>query len=367
MWRPSTQVWPDPVGRRSGLIALVVLLYAVIVTSHQLTPVILFMEVTALVLLRQTSARGLPILMAVLLGTWVSFQGIPFLAVNIGSIAGHVGQVNNTVDANVVQRLQGSPGHVLVVNSRLAMTAALWGLAFIGAIRRFLQGYRDWVVITLALVPFSLLVLESYGGEMLSRAYFFALPFMAFFVASLFFNSRHSEVGFLSRAAIVLVSLLLLGGFFVARYGNERSDNFTQQDLDAVRELYAVAEPGSLLVTGVPNLPWQFQDFEKYDYSALINTSVADQLIANPADVSGAVNATYQMMADPKHLNSYLIITRSEVAYIELFQPVPPDSFDRFETALRQSPQFVVLYQQGDALILKPFVKPSRTTSGTGP
>ncbi|HEY5985870.1 MAG TPA: hypothetical protein VIV12_05715, partial [Streptosporangiaceae bacterium] len=68
------------------ILAVVVLLYTATVASHQLTPFALLIGVAALVALGQCTARGLPLLMAVILALWVTF-------VAHGYISGHFAQL----------------------------------------------------------------------------------------------------------------------------------------------------------------------------------------------------------------------------------------------------------------------------------
>ncbi len=57
----------DPTVRRAGLVVLVVVIYAAIVSGHQLTPFPALLTVAALVLFGALETRALPILMAVIL------------------------------------------------------------------------------------------------------------------------------------------------------------------------------------------------------------------------------------------------------------------------------------------------------------
>src|SRR5205823_908059 len=153
---------------------------------------------------------------------------------------GHAGQVTYAVDTNVVARLQGSREHVVVVFERLLMTAAIWGFALLGVLGRTRRGHADLTYALLAIAPFPLLLMQSYGGEILLRIYLFPLPPMLFFVASVFGNTTPGAMSARSATSLLLVSLALFAGFLVARYGNERMDHFTSQELDAVNEFYRI-------------------------------------------------------------------------------------------------------------------------------
>ena len=185
---PSGTAW-----QRVGLLAVAIILFASIVPSHQLTPFATVASVVALVVFRRTTARGLYLLMLVLLVTWISFAAVSYLSGHIARLTSDVGNVSGNTTANVSERLTGSPDHLFVIRIRLVMTAGLWGLALLGLTRRLGRGHRDLTFAVLALAPFPLLGLQGYGGEMLLRVYLFSLPFVAFFVASLFYPSLTSR------------------------------------------------------------------------------------------------------------------------------------------------------------------------------
>lgn len=337
--------------QRLGLMAIAVVLFGVAITSHQLTPVVIVASVSALVVFRRCTARGLPILMAILSGTWIIFMAVPFLWGNLTALAQHLGQLTGNVNANVGARLNGSSGHLFVVQARMVLSAAVWGLAILGGIRRLRGGYGDLTFALLALAPFPLLAMQNYGGEMLNRVYFFVLPFVAFFAAALFYPTPKSGTSWRTAVSITMVSLLLLGGFFLTRYGNERAETFTAPEVDAVQYLYHTAEPGSLFLAGVANLPWQFQDFETFRYESIMNMPEWDQLTTSPPDIAGVVRGTAWAMRPEEHPDAYLILTRSERAYIDVFQETPPGVYDQFEQAVRLSPLFRKVYSNRDAEI----------------
>ncbi len=337
--------------KRLALLAVAVILFGVTITSHQLTPVVLVASIATLAVFRRCTAGGLPILMAILAGTWIIFMAVPFLWGNLAALIQHVGQLTGNVNDNVGARLTGSPGHLLVVQARLVLSGAVWGLAMLGGIRRFRAGYSDLTFALLALAPFPLLALQTYGGEMLNRVYFFVLPFMVFFAAALFFSTPKSGASWWTAASLTLISLALLGGFFLTRYGNERAETFTTPEVDAVQYLYRTAEPGSLFLAGVANLPWQFQDFETFRYRSLVNMPEWSQLKTTPPDIAGLVRGAAWAMRPEEHPDAYLILTRSERAYIDLFQEAPTGVYDQFEEAVRSSPLFTKVYSNRDAEI----------------
>jgi hypothetical protein len=337
---PDTPNAASRPGQRAGLLLVVVLLFALVVSSHQLTPFATLAAVAALVILRRCSLRGLPLLMGVMIATWMSYMTVDFLAGHMGWLIGGVGQVRDSVGRNVTDRLAGSPEHQFVIVMRLVMSLGLWGLAFLGGVRRTSNGRRDTTCALLALVPFAFLGLQSYGGEVLLRVYIFNLPFMAFFAAALFFTTATSGTTWRTLLALNVVSVALVGGFLFTRHGNERMDYMTYKEVAGVRYLYQIAEPGAKFVTASPNIPWKFQDVEKYTYSP-----ERDEFALSD------VGAIVELMDDPRYPATYLILTRSQKAHGELFYGLPQGWGERLDQKLRESGKFRLLFDNGDAEI----------------
>jgi len=334
-----------------ALMATLLVIFAAVVSSHPLTPFFLIATVGALVLLRRVTPRALPIVMTAMTVAWILVVAQPFLAGHSSMVTGSVGQVNSIVSANLTSRVQGSPDHLLVVAMRIAITLALWGMALLGAIRGTGHG-RDLAIGVLAVAPLAVVPLQVYGGEIALRAYLFSLPAIAFFAASWLFGLKRPAAGWRSTALVAGASMLLLGGFLVTRYGNERIDYITNDELAGVRHLYEIAPPGSILVsTGYT--PWKLQQIEAYDYRYLPPSSLGQT----------DVKAVLRLMTDARHDHAYFLFTRSEAAQVDLFYGLPGPgastgaargSLDRLVDAMVASGRFTVLYRNADSMILTP-------------
>jgi hypothetical protein len=344
--------------RRMWLMFAVVLVFGAMVPSHQLTPFATVAAVLALAASRQSTARGLPTMMIVLLVAWISFMTTAFLAGHIGTVAGGVGQVDENVTANVGNRLHGTQAHVIVVYVRLLLTAAVWALAGLGAYRWYRRGFRDVGFFLLALAPFPLVVLQPYGGEMLLRVYLFALPIMVLFAAAALFVHANREPW--QQAAIVtLLSAGLAAAFFVARYGNERRDFFTSNEVTAVEQLYQVAPAGSLLFVASDDLPWKYTRYDQYKYRVLSRLPEWTYLGGERPNVRAAVPAIARVMRGHGHTRGYLILTRSQSANLELYGLARASTMRRLEQALARSPAFRTVYVNRDASVFA--LRPSQT------
>ncbi|HLJ66470.1 MAG TPA: hypothetical protein VKX16_03820 [Chloroflexota bacterium] len=336
--------------QRLSLIVIAVVLMAITVPSHQLTPFATFTALTGLALFNRSSLRFMPVLLMVLTGTWISYMTENFLSGHLGMVAGHVGQVSATVNQNVTDRIHGSSDHVLVVLTGVVLSLAIWGLAGLGVVRSLRERYWDLTLVLLAVAPFTLILLQAYEGELVLRIYLFALPAVIFFAAALFFTTPRTGRSWMTTVAIVAVCELLAIGFFLSRYGNERMDHFTPAEIAAVKQLYRIAPPHSLLLAGSDNIPWRFAN-----YATETTESLDDPSVVPSAAVMGSTGhltaVVADLMANPRYRRSFFIITRSEKAYVNLFRVFPEYTLDDLESSLDRSRTFRVVYRNADAII----------------
>ena len=88
------QVTPRTTGdvrTRALLLGVVVVLFAAVVPTHQLTPFMILAGVGALVLANRCSVRSLPIIMVVLVGAWIAFMTTAYLRGNFDELIRQVG------------------------------------------------------------------------------------------------------------------------------------------------------------------------------------------------------------------------------------------------------------------------------------
>jgi hypothetical protein len=336
---------------RTHLILLAILLIAATVPTHQLTPVQIVISLGFVVLLKRGQLAGLLVLSAVLVTAWVVYVAYPFLDSHLAPAVEDVGQVGSNVDANVGERIRGSSDHLLVLRTRLALSGGMWALAVLGFLRLWRQrGATPYGFVgVLAVSPLTLLGLQSYGGEVLLRVYFFSLPFAAFLAAALIYPTSRRGRSWGASGVAAILSVALLAGFALARYGNERADTFTREEVAAVNHLYKVAPRGSVLIAGDVNTPWRAQEYEQHSYVLVGDIAGWDEA-TNRGDAFTTRRVVDYMAEAPTR--SYLIITRSQKASIDVLGLAPPGSLERLERAVSRSQKFRVIYSNRDARIV---------------
>jgi hypothetical protein len=352
-WRTCRGLWlshpeapnlPASGAMRVGLLGLVVLLYAFIVASHQLTPFAILAGVAGLAVLRRLQLRGLPVLMAVMIAVWLVYMAVVFMSGHLGGMLDEIGNLGSSFGANVDSHLAGSPDHLLVVRIRMWMTVAIFLVGAAGVVRRMLSGRLDVLMLALAFAPFPLVGMQSYGGEMLLRVYLFALAPMAFLAATAFLPRPESRLTVFNLAAIGVASAGLLAGFLYARFGNERMDYFTTAELQGMDQLYQLAPQGSTLLAFSPP-PWRYAHYTDYTYDGFPNEAG----ILATSDVHAVVDGM-QKIRQQGH-EAYLVISRSQKAELDLLTDLRAGSLDRMQVAITRSGAFDVRYQNADAAI----------------
>jgi hypothetical protein len=347
----------------AAVLMLVVLFYTVTVASHQLTPFAILFGVAALVAIGQCTARGLPLLMAVILTLWITFAARGYVSGHLDQLVGGLGDITQAASANVTARISGSAQHLLVVRVRLVLSGTLWLLALLGAIRRFRSGHADHAAAALCLAPLLLFGLQVYGGEMLLRMYLFMLPFVAFFATAVFLPGRwpastsraRRPAALRASAAVVafgLTTAVVLAACLAALYGNERVDYFTPGERAAIRFLYQDSRPGSTFAAEVSYLPWQYQDYDQHRFLAIM-PMLRWQHPPSPAQALGRIaRATRPGRYFLEQPAGFVILTRSQRINVETFGGLPtPGYLDTFERLLRESPRFRLIYSNSDAQI----------------
>lgn len=336
--------------REAALKGLLFLLFGCIVATHQLTPYILLMEVATLVIFQVCRMRRLPVLMAVMMAAWLFYMADPFLKSNGLVFKHHFLNLFANLDSNTVNISNATPGHAFISLVARGLTLLLIGLALAGAWRRLRRGYRDLPVLLLAAAPVPMFVVQDYGGEMIYRVYLFALPWLCFLAAGLFFPGPTWRVSLKTIAPTVLVGLLLAAGFVTVYYGNERMNNYSQAEMTAADYLYRTAPPGSILVKVNFNFPYKFRpDYNRYTEFAMVNDPNEihqGYVITDLVDIEN-------LITEFKYPAGYVVFSRSQREYAALSGVVSLPWIDQLEESLKTSEKFVEVYHNQDVQIFK--------------
>jgi GT2 family glycosyltransferase len=347
------QDWGEPPSAHGSttpraVIALLLLPIAAIATTHQLTPLMLVSAFGFLWLFRQRLPRRVLILTAAITVGWILIAARSFLSSNLYWIIQSIGHPDANTTSTLVNLSKVTPGQVLVADIDRLLSACLWVLAAIGCWRRRGRRKADRPFLLLALAPLPLIVSNNYGGEMLFRVYFFALPFVAIFAASALFPSPSKGRSRWTSLTATVIAAILLSGFCYSYYGKEQINYFSPDEVAAGKWVYSHAPTGSLLVSATSNWPYSFQHFEdyQYDWFALDSASLRRQVMSDP------VSELATIMSPARHNRAYVIFTPSQSAEVAGLGLLPPGEVDRIEATLLASPRFRVVYRNPNAVVL---------------
>jgi O-antigen/teichoic acid export membrane protein len=316
------EVEPTDRRQRAVLLMVVIGLFMATLPAHQLTPFVMLGVLAVLVLTGRSELRGLPILFGVLVAVWVGFLAEPYWSGHFDELFGGVGGVGGNVSSSVSGRIEGgSSTHKLVLYARVALAGGVMAMACWGWLRRREYKYRERSLLVLTFVPFLGFGMQSYGGEMALRVFMFALPGAALLAGLALFprtgvtaKERDKDRMSLAPLAALMAGLVLMGGFLVARWGNEPFERIRPGEVAAMEYVYAHDKPTARLLwlsddtvnTVTPSMPWGARDMERVEYLPTLAPT-------DPVLVSGLVKSLKD--AGP---NSYLMINRSQVVYLQM-------------------------------------------------
>lgn len=331
---------------RLAAVVLVTLAILAIAATHQLTPLILVFALSALVVVTPLSL-AYPAIAGFALVFWVLFPAAPFSSLYLPEELASFGRSLDEVTDKFVDTAAVDRAVATVVWVGRGLTGAVGLLAFLGWVRRIANGGRDGIATVLAAAPLPVLVTTSYGGEALFRVYFFCLPFLAFFAASLFFATPAAMRRIVSNVLFALVTSAIVGGFLFANNGKDRQYRFTADEVAAAAWLYEHGKPDSLLVEGARNYPSQFMNYENFAYLPLSNESPE----AKAAFMADPVGTLRRWLSDPRWSSGYVVITRSQKAYAQALGELPDGALDDIAASLLEASDFRLVFANRDAMI----------------
>ena len=315
----------------AGLLGVLALVFLASSMSHQLTPYALALALPALLLARRLGRPEVWILLVVLAIGWLSLGASNFWVGHLGVIFGSIGQLGSKLSSNVTSRVTGTVTHLIVVKSRIGLTAAIYLLAAVGVVRRRADSRA---LEALAAAPVLLMAAQNYGGEGLMRVVLYGLPFVGMLAASAILPSREGQLssplallrppsswaiaGHLDRAlasrawtvtrhaleqsSLVLVAVVLAACTLITtmvRGGNDAYESFTPDEVAAVNYVYNHIRPGQVI--GLANY---FMPLGQRDVGTV------NEYIAGSATSATPLNAIVRRLVSSK--STFILLGRSE-------------------------------------------------------
>ena len=337
-------------GDRTVLLFVLVAVFAVTTASHQLTPFLILFVCGALVLAGRSTARGLPVLLGVMVASWISFMTTAYWVGHVNDLFSGAGALLSNLTGGVAGRVsKGSESLATVQTGRILIAGTVMLVAMLGLLRRRLRRIDDRVALVLLVVPFLAAGLQSYGGEIALRVYLFVIPGACILAAYLFFPTTFTAP---RRTLAVLTAsvcgLLIAGGFLFVRFGNENFEQVRPGDVHAFDAMLARTPNNVINVVWIadpqddagyfPMMPWGARDMEHFDYTAV-------RAPFNPYDVTDVVRA---LLDRP---GGYFVTTRGNEAYNHFNYGLPAAYGDQLRAGLAASPQLRAVVVNDEAAV----------------
>ena len=343
---PPPARWSPGKGWTPGLFVMVVLMEVVLISSHQLTPLMLIITLAALSLPRRNRRTVLPVLASAVLlqAIWFATVARPFIAANLQSFISTL----TSPDSNAPTWLTGlgtpAPGQFVLSWADRGLSAAVILLAVVAWFRR--PWTRRTPLPLLAIAPLPMPALNSYGGEMVFRSYMFSLPATAMLTAALVMPVMR-PVRLRAVASFVLLMYFLFG-FVFGYYGKEAMNYFTPQEAAATAYLDQVAPTGSTFFSVTNNIPNIDNDYDLHNRVVIAWNSPQNQRLLVRDPLAGLEEA---ISLDAPQGPVYLILNRGQTEECYITGILPTDTVSRLEAAVGRSHLFAPIFRNADAVV----------------
>jgi hypothetical protein len=323
--------------------------YLAVVVSHQLSPVMVLLGVTALALVTRRVPLWVPLAMALVEAAWLlsawGYLADRFALLDPDLLASRTPPGYSVGD--------GLPGLTVVTMTARVAVVLVVGLAVIGAVRRFRAGHLDLAVLCLALSPMLVAGMQSYGGEGRIRVYLFALPWLSFLAAAACAPGAGSRLSSALRQwRLALGGAALCTCLVVAYFGLELVNRTTRVDVAAASWFEQRAPNGSLLVAATPNFPTRLTARYPVAYNRRYTASptlTEAELLRGRRLSSADLPRLERTLEDYGVRNVFLMLTPSQKRFARLYGMFPPGALSRLERNLRTSPSFRLVWERGGA------------------
>jgi len=281
LWVGRGSLWAGRAGRPGlpaglsdgGALAIQLVLTTVaaaMVIDHQLTPLGFIIQLGVLSLLGATRFRAFWLVVLLLFVTWFSYGAKDFWLGHLDELIGNLGQLDSSVNRGLTSRV--SSGEPLYL--RMQMLRTLWSGLFLllglagGLVLLRRRNRLAVATLALALAPFSLIALQSYGGEIFLRCFLYAMPFLAVLAATAL--SPLFRLATSARAATVAVVVLVAAlGLVTTRGVNVAFERVSPDALAAAKWISAGAPSHPSVAVVETFVPLSFSRIEVQRVSPL--------------------------------------------------------------------------------------------------
>lgn len=361
---------PPAAGReRSPFAAAVLLLLsAAVVVSHQLSPVFMVVGLLALFVLGRSRSWSSPVLVAVMMAAWV---GVSYAYVSLHFSLFAFDLFSNVQGVRSDVPSAGSAAHQTVGTVARLATAGMLGLAA-AAWWSAPRHRRETFIWGLVSAPALVLLVQSYGGEAIYRVTMFALPWLCYLASRIVVAPIARR---LLGAAVVSVAGTLGAVLFVVNYyGSDQFNRVRAEEVLASAWFETHTPPGSVLAYLNGNWPtpltaeypkhlnvdgnWGAGVFSDERFTGYTGRALT------PADVAPILTTMREMGGGG---TVYIGIGPAQISDAEQVGLTPPGSLGPFLAALNADPDTRLVFRDGDAYVLELLPEPAGAAAPVAP
>lgn len=339
--------WP----KWTGPVAVIVL-DAVVVGSHQLTPYMLLVQMLVLILTGLIRPRWFVAVMALMTFAYL-FANLGYIQHNF-RVFSSVDPFNN-VQHSAIYDKSPEAGKSFNARSGQVLSFSIWigsGIAALMLVRRGLFRHALPLMLLVA-APFALVFGQNYGGEATLRVILFSLPWCSALIAWAVATLRMPVMRMLLTVFLIGVFTAL---FVPAFLGQEELNIMPADEVVASNWFYAHAPKGSVLMQAAPDFPARYGPRypdvigpQSDDDPNILRTEKFRHKELGPADLPDVEGVIRQYSRN----DGYLVFAATETEYSKVFRLTPKGALASLERAVVASPQFRLVYSAKDTRIYR--------------
>ncbi len=338
--------------QRAIAVPLMLLIFASITITHQLTPYWLIICCLLLTVFKKLRPRWM-------VGAMIAMAGL-FLAFNYDTAGSF-----SLLSLDPLQNVQSNVPTVGVFGQRVTslivrgLSVTLWLSAVAALWWQRRRGRKVLAFGVLALSSFVLLGGQSYGGEAIFRVFLYSLPGCALLIAPVLTDALTNRRWWVWLAASV-IALGCVVASFQGFYGGWFANRMSKAQVDESRILLAQAGYPAYLTVAAPVWPerssadyirfaaWTNPGEPTYDYPMIYSAKLTGTDFGTDAEYAKFIEAVGNRDAP-----TYLIITKQMAIYDWYFGILPQDALVNLQARMRVDPRWSIDRETADFVIFK--------------
>lgn len=341
-----------------GVIWVVLFVFAVLVFEHELSPYVVAVQASVLMVLGRLKPRFIAVVFWVLSFLYLA-PHFAYINKAYGVMASLGDFLSNVATQRAVSHQPYASGVVFAEHASWVLTALVALMAGAGLVRRFFRREPCLALLSLAGAPIFTYFLTNYDGEATYRVFFFAVPWLALLAASgVVIPQRRRRSG---RLVVLLASFgLLAGAFLPAYFGLDELYVVQPSEVTASQYFYAHAVPGSELIPAGPDFPlrvsgryYLFDNPQSQLPPDLVDLLEGKHYVALGKASLPNVDDVMDKFGRKGKIPVYVLFGATGAEAVTYYHLAPPGSFSALAHAMEHSPLWQVVYRRGSAVLLE--------------